>query len=146
MSASVGKLTILFSLPHSLRALVLQGKVVQNQPFDEAVELSSSEYVPASRKNCYIPDSIPSRMLDTKNVHAFTDPLEPLTATLRYVAHEAVERPDGHSAYRVRATLDAGQQPRVGLKGTARLEGESVALGYWILRRPLAALRAWAGL
>ena len=57
-----------------------------------------------------------------------------------------MERPDGHPAYRVRATLAPGQQVRVGLKGTARLEGERVALVYWILRRPLAAARAWAGL
>lgn len=75
-----------------------------------------------------------------------TDPLTPLAASLRYVAHEAVERPDGQPAYRVRATLAAGTQPRVGLKGTARLEGESVPLGYWVLRRPLAAARAWLGL
>lgn len=74
------------------------------------------------------------------------DPLQPLQASLRYVAHEAVQRPDGHYAYRVRATLqDADGQHRIGLKGTAKLEGERVAFIYWMLRRPLASLRAWLG-
>lgn len=74
------------------------------------------------------------------------DPLAPLAARLRYVAHEAIERPDGRYAYRVRATLsDLAQQPRVGLKGTAKLHGDRVTLGYWMLRRPLASARAWLG-
>ena len=91
-------------------------------------------------------DALPLAVGSSVKVFLNTDPLTPLSATLRYVAHEAVERPDGHPAYRVRATLAPGQQVRVGLKGTARLEGERVALVYWILRRPLAAARAWAGL
>jgi hypothetical protein len=33
----------------------------------------------------------------------------------------------------------------VGLKGTARLEGERVPLAYWVLRRPIATARAWIG-
>ena len=74
-------------------------------------------------------------------------PLEPVDAHLRYAAHEAVQRPDGGFAYRLRATIDAGEQhPRVGLKGTARVSGKRVPLIYWILRRPLAALRPWTGL
>jgi hypothetical protein len=91
-------------------------------------------------------DALPLAAGSPVKVFLNTDPLTPLAASLRYVAHEAVERPDGHPAYRVRATLAAGTQPRVGLKGTARLEGESVPLGYWVLRRPLAAARAWLGL
>jgi hypothetical protein len=33
----------------------------------------------------------------------------------------------------------------VGLKGTAKLEGERVPAIYWAMRRPLATLRAWLG-
>lgn len=72
-------------------------------------------------------------------------PLEPLSARLRYVAHEAQQRPDGSFAFRVRATLIAPTVHRVGLKGTARLEGERVTLAYYLLRRPLAALRTALG-
>ncbi len=74
------------------------------------------------------------------------DPLSPLDATLRYVAHEAIQRPDGQYAYRVRATLVGNDdRARAGLKGTAKLEGGRVPLLYWVLRRPLADARAWLG-
>jgi hypothetical protein len=61
------------------------------------------------------------------------------------MAHEAVQRPDGSHAYRLRASLTAPAGHRVGLKGTARLEGERVPLAYWVLRRPIATARAWIG-
>ncbi len=74
------------------------------------------------------------------------DPLHPVRGLLRYVAYEAEVRPDGRYAYRVRASLAPDQaQRRIGLRGTVRLQGEQVSLGYWIVRRPWAALRAWAG-
>jgi hypothetical protein len=69
-----------------------------------------------------------------------------LNADLRYVGHEAIERPDGNYAYRVRATLHRlDERARIGLKGTAKLEGGRVPLIYWVMRRPLASLRAWLG-
>lgn len=73
-------------------------------------------------------------------------PTESLTATVRYMAHEAQRRPDGQQAYRVRATLEGATAQRIGQKGTARLEGEEVRLAYWVLRRPLAAVREFLGL
>jgi hypothetical protein len=74
------------------------------------------------------------------------DPLQPLRASLRYLGHEAIERPDGNYAYRVRATLAKTTiDARVGLKGTAKLEGSKVSVAYWILRRPLAVARSWLG-
>lgn len=72
-------------------------------------------------------------------------PLEPVTAQVRYMAHDAVMRPDGQYAYRVRATLVALTSHRVGLKGTARLEGQRVPALYWVMRRPLAWLRTTLG-
>ncbi|WP_198552373.1 efflux RND transporter periplasmic adaptor subunit [Macromonas nakdongensis] len=72
-------------------------------------------------------------------------PLSPVGAQLRYLAHDAVHRPDGSYAYRVRATLDAPTTHRVGLKGTAKLHGGWVPLGYWVLRRPLAWVRTTLG-
>ena len=73
-------------------------------------------------------------------------PLAPVTARVRYIAHDAVQRPDGTHAYRVRATLDGTTDYRVGLKGTARLQGSWTPLAFWMLRRPLAALRTTVGL
>lgn len=92
-------------------------------------------------------DAIPLEQGAEVKLYLNADPLTPVVARLSYVAHEAIERPDGHYAYRVRANLTgSGQPPRVGLKGTAKVQGEDVSLAYWILRRPLAAARAWLGL
>lgn len=74
-------------------------------------------------------------------------PLSPVTARLRYLGHEAQQRSDGHFAYRLRAALPADEErPRVGLKGTAKVTGGWIPLGYWILRKPLAAARNFVGL
>ncbi len=72
-------------------------------------------------------------------------PLQPVAARLRYYAHDAVQRPDGQYAYRVRASLVAAPEHRVGLKGTARLHGPQVPLAYWMLRRPIGYVRANLG-
>jgi len=74
-------------------------------------------------------------------------PLSPVAARVRYYAHEAVARPDGSYAYRLRARLEPGETaPRVGMKGTAKVRGPWVTVSYWILRRPLAILRQAVGL
>ena len=91
-------------------------------------------------------DAIPLADGARVSLYLNADPTRALPARLRYLGHEALPRPDGSYAYRVRASLVAeGQRPRVGLKGTAKLEGEQVSLGYWMLRRPIAAARAWLG-
>jgi HlyD family secretion protein len=73
-------------------------------------------------------------------------PLAPVSAQVRYQAHDAVQRPDGGYAYRVRARLDQPTSHRVGLKGTAKLHGGWVPLAYWMLRRPLASARTVLGI
>ena len=80
------------------------------------------------------------------NLYLHASPLFAVSARLRYMAHDAVQRPDGSFAYRVRAVLDAPTDHRVGLKGTAKLQGAWVPLIYWVLRRPLAALRSVVGI
>ncbi len=71
-------------------------------------------------------------------------PLPPLREELDLLPGAPL--PDGQYAYRVRATLEGETAHRVGLKGTAKLQGDWVPLAYWMLRRPLAALRGLAGL
>lgn len=90
-------------------------------------------------------DAVPLTVGSNVQVYLNADPLHPLHARLRYVAHEAVARPEGHYAYRVRAELLPGEQGRVGLKGSAKFAGQRVLLVYWVLRRPLAQARAWLG-
>ena len=72
-------------------------------------------------------------------------PLNAVRATVRYVAHDAVQRPDGQFAYRVRAQILDQTDHRVGLKGTAKLHGGWVPLVYWVFRRPLASARVYLG-
>ena len=81
----------------------------------------------------------------TVQLYLAADPMTPVAARLRYVAHEAMPRPDGTYAYRVRARLDAPTAQRVGLKGTAKLSGDQVPLAYWVMRRPWATIRQWLG-
>ena len=78
-------------------------------------------------------------------LHLNSSPLFAVSATLRYVAHDAVQRPDGSYAYRMRATLDDKTDHRVGLKGTAKVSGSWVPAIYWMLRRPIAAVRQTVG-
>ena len=74
-------------------------------------------------------------------------PLNSITAEVRYATYRALERPDGTLAYRVRANLkSADEKPRLGLKGTARIEAGRVALFYWLFRRPIAAIRQYFGI
>lgn len=75
-----------------------------------------------------------------------TAPLSPVRAVVQSVAYEAVARPDATIAHRVRAVVDPGQdKPRLGLKGTARISGETVPLMWWLFRRPLGTIRQYIG-
>jgi multidrug resistance efflux pump len=90
-------------------------------------------------------DAIPLQSGAPVSLYLNASPLFSVSAQVRYVAFDAVQRPDGSYAYRVRASLDSKTDHRVGLKGTAKLSGRWVPLGYWIGRRPLAAVRQMVG-
>ncbi len=76
-----------------------------------------------------------------------TRPLSPLSATLFQTSYQAVLNPENIAAYRLRGRFAEGQEkPRIGLYGTARVSGGWTVLGYYLLRRPIAALRGWTGL
>ena len=75
-------------------------------------------------------------------------PLSPLDAQVVETSYQAALSPDGVASYRLRAVFDAGQTQqhlRIGLRGTAKIYGDRVVLGYYLLRRPLATLREWTG-
>lgn len=75
------------------------------------------------------------------------DPLRPLAATLERVSYHATVRADGLLAYQLRARFDEqAPVPRPGLRGTAKIYGEQVALGFYLLRRPFAHVRQLLGL
>ena len=92
-----------------------------------------------------VADAIPLAAGAPVSLYLNASPLQPVQAQVRYVAHDASERPDGSYAYRLRASLDAPTAHRVGLKGSAKLRGRWVPLAYWVLRRPLASIRTTVG-
>ncbi|MEX8195132.1 efflux RND transporter periplasmic adaptor subunit [Comamonas guangdongensis] len=93
-----------------------------------------------------IGDAIPLAADAPVQLYLAANPMSNLEGKLRYMAYDASARPDGSYAYRMRAAMAPGQQARIGLKGTAKLQGSWVPLAYWILRKPLAVVRqfiAW---
>lgn len=75
------------------------------------------------------------------------DPLNPRSAKSYEQSYHATERTSGQLTYSVRAALtDEGSDvPHIGLRGTAQLIGRKVPLGFYLFRRPLAALRQQFG-
>jgi hypothetical protein len=75
------------------------------------------------------------------------DPAAPISAELYFAAYQAEVTPDEALAYRLKARLRQTEAlPRIGLKGTAKVFGSRVPFVYYVLRRPLAALRQWLGM
>jgi hypothetical protein len=80
------------------------------------------------------------------SVLLYADPLNPRTAAIERASYQAAKSPDGVVAYRVRGTLQAEDVSRLGLRGSAKIDGERVPLGYFLFRRPLLILRQWLGM
>ncbi|QLB57977.1 HlyD family efflux transporter periplasmic adaptor subunit [Pseudomonas plecoglossicida] len=73
-------------------------------------------------------------------------PLSPLRGKILETSYQAKAGDDGVVAYRLLASIDEqSEHARLGLHGTAKLYGGRVMLGYYLLRRPLATVRAWSG-
>ncbi|WP_034294234.1 efflux RND transporter periplasmic adaptor subunit [Herbaspirillum sp. RV1423] len=86
-------------------------------------------------------DAIPLPDAATVSLYLAATPFDALGGQVRYLGHDALPRPDGNYAYRLRARLDGASTQRVGLKGTVKVQGSWVPLVYWVLRRPLALIR-----
>ena len=73
-------------------------------------------------------------------------PDSPLPGTLRQASYEAGLTPEGILAFRLKVALAAGNLPRIGLRGTAKIYGDKVPVYYYLLRRPLTAVRQTLGI
>lgn len=93
-----------------------------------------------------IGDAIPLSAGASVTLYLAASPLNSLSGQVRYVAYDATMRPEGAYAYRLRAKLDGSTHQRVGLKGTARINGRWVPLFYWVIRRPLGTIRQTLGI
>lgn len=93
-----------------------------------------------------VPDAINLEVGADIRVYLQTRPLDALTATLEQTSYQATLSPDGVASYRVRGRLIDGDQAHIGLRGVAKIYGERLPVAYWVMRRPLGALRQWVGL
>jgi multidrug resistance efflux pump len=74
-------------------------------------------------------------------------PLSPLHAKIVQSSYEAMVQPDNSIAYIIKASLEPGSGlPRIGNKGTAKVYGKSVSLGYYLFRKPILFLRRSFGI
>jgi Barrel-sandwich domain of CusB or HlyD membrane-fusion len=83
-------------------------------------------------------------------VRVFLDaaPLKPLEAQLVKGSYHAETRPSGELVYKLRAEFDADSVnlPRIGAHGSAQVYGETTTVAFFLLRRPIAALRQHLGI
>lgn len=74
------------------------------------------------------------------------DPLNALEAQLTKTSYHARPTAEGVLAYRLTAQpSNADSTLRVGARGSAKLIGDDVPLYFFLLRRPIAAVRQWTG-
>jgi GAF domain-containing protein len=94
-----------------------------------------------------VADAIPLPADGGAELYLNTDAGRGLPATVESIDYQAQVSPGGILAFRVVAAFAAeAAPPRVGQRGTLRLEGETVPLFQFLFRRPWAALRPWLGL
>lgn len=129
---------VLFDAPSEWIGRPVQtGERVMRIAQPDAVEIEA--WVP-------IGDAIPLAPEAPVQLYLAASPFAGVHGQMRYVAYDAVARPDGTYAYRVRAAVKEADGARIGLKGTAKLQGGTVALAYWVLRKPWASVRQWVAL
>ena len=81
-------------------------------------------------------------------VRIFLDsaPLSPEDARLVRSEYESYQTEAGVLSYRITASFTNPEyQPRIGLRGTAKLFGKKVSLFYYLFRRPITTVRQWTG-
>lgn len=106
----------------------------------------SNPATPAVRVQLPVADAIALDVGAKVVVFLTAYPLSPLYGQVLETSYQAKAGDDGVVSYRLLVGLDeASPQARLGLYGTAKLYGGRVPLGYYLLRRPLSALRAWSG-
>ena len=79
-------------------------------------------------------------------IYLDSDPLNPLDGVLERATYHATPMPGGGLAFVLYAKLPKGEAPRIGYRGTAQVFGDDVTLVYYVMRRPLTALRQMVGL
>jgi hypothetical protein len=94
-----------------------------------------------------VADAIQFDLGSKVKMYLSSSPLKTLKGSLTYQGFNATVTPGNILSYRLVADLDGSQvMPRIGLQGSAKIYGSHTVLIYYLLRRPLSALRQWVGL
>jgi multidrug resistance efflux pump len=101
---------------------------------------------PAMRIHLAVADAIALDSGARVTLYLTAYPLTTLQGRVLETSYQAKADADGVMSYRLLASIEGlPAEARLGLHGTAKLYGRRVTLGYYLLRRPLAALRGWTG-
>ena len=112
----------------------------------ERILLLADPTQPALQINLPVADAIALEVGAPVKLYLTTHPLSAIDGHITETSYQAHITPDGLAAYRLRAALDGRpDEARLGLRGTAKVYGGWTLLSYYVLRRPLAALREWSG-
>lgn len=74
------------------------------------------------------------------------DPLRAIAGSIERTSYRPTPTAEQQLAFRLHAKLTDGEQRRIGSRGVARVDGESVSLWLYLLRRPISAVRQRLGL
>lgn len=89
---------------------------------------------------------------DTKIIiYLNIDPLNPIEATIKHVNYEASMTPENLFAYKLTAKFDPEELKKhnymkLGLQGTAKIQGKRVSLFYYLMRKPISFIRQKLGI
>ncbi|RLQ88116.1 efflux RND transporter periplasmic adaptor subunit [Notoacmeibacter ruber] len=130
--------TVLYSRPdHWIGRPVSTGERIMEIADPRAVKLHAD--LPVG--DAIVLDSHPSLRFFVEG-----QPFRPVAGKVLSAGYRAEVTPDQRLAYKITAELSDKTGLRIGMRGTAQLLGKRVALGYYLLRRPIAALRQRVGL
>ncbi len=91
-------------------------------------------------------DAIPLSPDAEVTLYLTTAPQYTYAANLSYSAYRAEIDNNDRVSYKLKAQFASDNKlPRIGLTGTAKIYGDKVPLIYYVMRRPLAALRQMSG-
>jgi hypothetical protein len=118
------------------------------------VELGERIMLVASPRNTQLEIEVPAASVVTfdpgSEVVFFSNiaPDHPVGGKLVFASYSSAVTAEGVLAYAFRAKLQpaAGDDLRLGLKGTAKIYGPRRMLALWLLRRPIAVVREWLSL
>jgi HlyD family secretion protein len=93
-----------------------------------------------------VSDAIALQIGGTVAVFLDGDPLRSIAANISRTSYRPALTTEQQLAFRIYAKYTDGQPRRIGLRGVARVDGEAVALWFYLFRRPISAVRQRLGL